>query len=251
MSILQLVASGTLDLRLAGLLWLIMEHRASAIVAAGPSFAGKTTLLNCLLDFLPPSVQQVHLRGEDEDFRFLENAEPARTYMVAEEISPHLYEYVWGAVARKMFALLSEGYAFGATTHARSAEEVVYILARYLSIPLSALSRLGLVVTLRVGRARGYSSEPARQLDTVSLIGPGKGGLSIETLASRGPEGTTELAGDRALEAALASRFGLQGIVSEELHRREHFLDQLAAEGQVSCDEVKQAAAEYYEARKE
>ena len=69
LSILDLVESKTLDLKLAGLLWLIMESRASVQVASEPIYAGKTTLLHSLLDLLPPDLQWYYLRGFSEDFR--------------------------------------------------------------------------------------------------------------------------------------------------------------------------------------
>ena len=43
LSILDLVGNNTLDLRLASLLWLLVEKKASVIVAAAPQLAGKTT----------------------------------------------------------------------------------------------------------------------------------------------------------------------------------------------------------------
>ena len=124
LSAFGLVSAGTIDLRLASLLWLLMEYRASVLVAAAPSFAGKTTTFNVLLDFLPPAIEQIHLRGEAEDFQFLDNAKPAETYLVAAEFSDHFeyiwgetahsafqLEYVWGDVARRAFQQLRWGYA--------------------------------------------------------------------------------------------------------------------------------------------
>src|SRR3989304_1724819 len=135
LSILEIVKTGTLDLKLAGLLWLLMEHRASVLVAAGPSFAGKTTTLNVLLDFLPPNVKQVDLRGYGEDFKFLESATPADTYLVAEEFSDYM-DYVWGDTALRAFALVTNGYGLGGTIHARTAKEALLVLHEYLEVPL-------------------------------------------------------------------------------------------------------------------
>ncbi|MBI4301483.1 MAG: hypothetical protein HY664_02610 [Chloroflexi bacterium] len=90
LSILQLVRSGTLDLPLASLLWLMMDRRPSVMVVSKPRLAGKTTLLNALLDFLRPEVRQVYLRGRAEDFSFVGRADPSSVYLVAAEISDHL-----------------------------------------------------------------------------------------------------------------------------------------------------------------
>ena len=168
LSALELVNSGTLDIKLASLLWLMMEYRASVIVAAGPSFAGKTTILNMLLDFLHPRVKQTHLRGEFEDFGFLKDARPAETYLVASEFSNY-FGYVWGNVARKAFQLLAQGYSLGGTIHARTAKEVVYILHQYLGLPLPIIAHLGAIINLRVIPGRTYTSEPIRQIESVGL----------------------------------------------------------------------------------
>ena len=120
LSILDVVKFGTIDYKLAGLLWFLMEHRASALVVAGPIWAGKTTLLHALLDFLPPEIEQVSLRGYEEDFKSLGTEKPENTYLITEEISNHSYEYIWGYQVVKAFELLPKGYALGATAHARS-----------------------------------------------------------------------------------------------------------------------------------
>jgi hypothetical protein len=123
LSILDLVNRGTIDCKLAGLLWHLMEHRASVLVAAGPSFVGKTTLLHTLLDFLPTDIQQISLKGYYEDYQFLGHSRPDKTYLVAEEISNHGFaEYVWGIQAARVFKLMSQGYGLGGTIHSRSSE---------------------------------------------------------------------------------------------------------------------------------
>jgi ABC-type branched-subunit amino acid transport system ATPase component len=123
-----------------------MEHRTSVLVSAGPAFAGKTTLLNALLDFLPPDLQKISLQGYFEDFRFLNNSKPEKSYLVAEEISNHGFaEYLLGHKAVKAFNLLSRGYHLGSTMHARTSEETIYVLNKYLGLPLPLLSHLDAV----------------------------------------------------------------------------------------------------------
>jgi len=79
LSVLDLINAGTLDCKLASLLWILMEHRTSVLVASGPAWAGKTTLLNSILDFLPPEIQQISLQGYFEDFRFLNYCKPEKS----------------------------------------------------------------------------------------------------------------------------------------------------------------------------
>src|SRR3990170_4886255 len=101
LSVLEIVKSGTLDLRLASLLWVIMERRASVLVAAVPSQGGKSTTLNVLLDFMRPEIKQIELDTND-DFSFMKKNKPADTYMVAAEFSDYGY-YIWGDTAIKAF----------------------------------------------------------------------------------------------------------------------------------------------------
>lgn len=250
LSVLEIINYGTLDLRLAALLWLMMEHRASVIVGAGPSFAGKSTTLNVMLDFLPPEVEQVELQGVAEDFGFLQNAVPARTYMVAAEFNNYM-GYVWGDVARRAFQLLEEGYGLGGTVHARTAKEAASIFYRYLGLPLPAIFRLDAIVNLRIIPGRTYSSEPVRQIEAVTVPLPGEDGLTLETIAYR-PEGDDgyEFAGYDRLQAVFAEKFSAEDIdFSRELKTRSRILEQLMTDGKLSHLDVRQAVVDFYEGR--
>jgi hypothetical protein len=248
LSILDVVNSGAIDFKLAGLLWLLMEHRASVLVAAGPSFAGKTTILHALLDFLPPEIEQVTLRGYEEDFRLLGGGKPDKTYLVTEEISNHSYEYLWGYQVVKAFELIPKGYALGGTIHARNIREVAYVL-NALGLPLPLIARLGVVVTLQVTRGRYYDDEPVRRVDTVSTVSLAKEGLVAHLLASR------QSLDDRfiyptepALRSILFNKFGIKNDdVSSEIELRRRFLSQLRDKGICSREEVRKAISEYYQ----
>ncbi|HEY7065574.1 MAG TPA: type II secretion system protein E [Chloroflexota bacterium] len=156
MTVAELIAAGSMDATVAALLWVALERRASIIVAAGPNGAGKTVTLTALLDFLPPDVRCLHLQGMAEDFTFTAAAAPEHTYLLANEISDHLPIYLWGRGARRLFELLPDGYALGATLHAESVEETLdFLAAQPLSIPAALLAEVPLVLTLAVVRRRG------------------------------------------------------------------------------------------------
>ena len=246
LSVLEIVKSGTLDLRLASLLWVIMERRASVLVAAGPSNAGKSTTLNVMLDFLRPEVKRIDLNGDEEDFSFLKSARPATTYMVAAEFSDW-GAYVWGEVALKAFELLTQGYGLGGTIHAQTDEEVIGILHEYLGLDAPTLGRIDAIVTLRVTGGRGYDAEPIRRINSVSLVMPRTKGLSLAVLARPGSNGGFDIAGEKELQLALSSRLNIKnGSVTAEMEEREQILRKLLDDGKVSRDEVRKAVVEYY-----
>jgi hypothetical protein len=247
LSILDVTEFGTIDFRLAGLLWLLMEHRASVMVASGPIWAGKTTLFHALLDFLPSEINKVTLQGYDEDFKDLGDEKPENTYLITEEISNHSYEYLWGYQVPKAFELLPRGYALGGTIHARNIKEVAYLLSA-LGVPLQHIAGLGFIITLQVTRGRSYYDEPARYVDKVCTVSQTKDGLIAQILATRqSPDDKFVYPSEQSLHNTLFSKFNIKyDSVFPEIKRREEFLRQLHSKGVSSREEVRKAVSDYY-----
>jgi hypothetical protein len=250
LSILDVVSFGAIDFKLAGLLWLIMENRPSVLVAAGPIWAGKTTLFHALLDFLPPEIAQVSLRGYEEDFKSLGNDKPENTYLITEEISNHSYEYLWGSQVAKAFELLPKGYALGGTIHARNNREVAYILSA-LGVPLALIASLGVIITLQVARGRSYDDEPIRYVDTVSTLSLTNDGLAAQILATRHlPDEKFVYPPEQSLHDILFNKFSTKSSsVSSEMELRGRYLSQLRHKGISSRRDVKRAISDYYGSR--
>jgi hypothetical protein len=247
LSILDVVKFGTVDFKLAGLLWLLMEHRASVIVASGPIWAGKTTLLNALLDFLRPEIEQVALRGYDEDFKSLGTGKPENTYLIAEEISNHSYEYLWGYQVVKAFECIPKGYALGGTTHARNVKEVAYVL-NALGVPQPLIAGLGAVVTIQVARSRYNDDEPLRYVDSVSTLGMTEEGLVAYNLAARRLPGEDFVyLPEPALHRVLLDKFKIgYDSVTPEIESRGELLSSLYLKDDYSRRVVKKAVSDYY-----
>jgi len=250
LSILDVVKFGTIDFKLAGLLWLLMEHRASVIVAAGPVWAGKTTLFHAMLDFLRPEIEQVSLRGYEEDFKSLGTEKPENTYLITEEISNHSYEYLWGYQAIKAFECIPRGYALGGTMHARNIREVAYVL-NALRVPSQQIASLSAVITLQVTHGKYYSDEPIRYVDTVSTLNLTKEGLVAQFLARRHlPDEKFTYPPERDLHNILFNKFTVKyESISSEIETRGQFLSQLRDKGICSREAVKKAISEYYQSQ--
>ena len=173
LSMVALVANHTLDLYAAALLWAAADHRASLIVAAGPQRAGKTTLLGAYRDLLPPDTQPVYLRGRQEPFDWVDKVDIKRAYVLVNELSSHTSFYLWGPAAKRLLALVAQGYRFGATLHADTAAEVLeYLTQSGLGVGLPELLGVHLVANIGVGW-RG--DDVVRRLTALTLITPHDG----------------------------------------------------------------------------
>jgi hypothetical protein len=167
-SIVELIATGVLDADLAALAWLTVEARLPLVVAGLQRGAGKTTVLEALLDFLPATARRIDLAGATEHFAWLPEAEPlgwtrqtpaavaaipvspASAYLVAAELSEHLPIYTWGRAARTLVRAASIGYGIGATLHADRLEDVHGLLrARPVGLTDDELTYLGLILIVR------------------------------------------------------------------------------------------------------
>ena len=154
LSVLDLIDAGTLDPMVAAILWELIARRSSIIVVAGPSGAGKTTMLTALADFLPPTEQLLPVRGVFDPLRFLDDpeVEPQATTAMVNEISPHLPIYLWGPGVGRLLTSPRRFRIF-ATAHASSAQDLVAQLASYpLRLPLTGVARLDVVVRIEARR---------------------------------------------------------------------------------------------------
>jgi hypothetical protein len=170
-SIVELIAEGELDAELAALAWLLLEARVPLVVAGLAQGAGKTTLFEALLDFLPSTARRIDLAGFAEDFAWLPEAAtlgwraeggsappplpatPASAFLVAPELSAHLPLYTWGPAARTLVRAASIGYGIGATIHADRLEDVHDALRSHdVGLTDDELTYLGLILIVRPER---------------------------------------------------------------------------------------------------
>ncbi len=152
-SILELVDAGTLDVDLAALLWLLVEHGVPVIVAAAPPMAGKTTLLTAILDFAPPWASLRLLTGLSIDREEIGPVASSPDYLLAPELSDHTPAYVWGTGARRLVRAAADGHGLATTMHGSRLEDVFEQLG-WPPVGLGAdeLSHLGVVIVLGVVR---------------------------------------------------------------------------------------------------
>jgi hypothetical protein len=267
-SIVELIDGGVLDAELAGLAWLLLEARLPLIVAGLAQGAGKTTLFEALLDFLPSTVRRLDLAGVDEDFAWLPDAgalgwrstgppadppaipaSPASSFLVAAELSAHLPLYTWGPAARTLVRAASLGYGIGATIHADRLEDVHDDL-RSVGLTDDELTYLGLVLVIRA--ERGPDGHVRRRVVAAHYerpVGRDEHGhvqrLPPAVVAAR-DEHTDRLEHFAwGVMPELAIRLERKaGDLEREAAERAALLRQLAADGIVDVDSVRAAIAE-------
>lgn len=239
-SLTWLIEHGVLDERIAAFLSLAVESRASLLVVAEPHEAGKTTLLTALLDFLPPSVAPIYLRGWYERFTFLDVIPAEHAYVLCNEISAHLPTYLWGRGVRRVFEAAAAGYPLATTMHATSARDAFEQLSAYpLEVPAQHLRSIDLVVTIGVGYA---SNRLLRRVTSVEAVRPGDDGPLIETLATREPlRSDLDHRLGRLVDVLARWRGCSDETAAGLLARRERVLQQWLARGMTAPADVRAA----------
>ncbi len=181
-----LVNEGVMSRDAADLLTVLLGHRASVLVVAGRSRAGKTTLLEALLRLYPEMDRRVRLRGSFETFGWESDPRfrPDQAVLVAEEISGHLPTYLWGPPVSRFLDWRAQGCALAATAHADSLEDVARLFTGYpLRLPIAAVAAFDVV--LRLGPGRVGSAAPFALTEIWSSRVTGSGGLDRSTLLDR------------------------------------------------------------------
>lgn len=247
MSIVELIAAGSMTPQLAALLWVMLERGSSIIVSSMPRNAGKTTTLTALLSFLPEDTRAYFSGGQDEAFDVPPPEPGVATYLLVNELSDHLPIYTWGEAALRAFALLDGGYALAATMHADDAAQTIAQLERGLgATPRQLAAGLDIVLSLR---ARVAGSAVERHVSEIAVVLAAGEGYAIDVLGARGPAGDTLSLREDAV-AVVAGKLGLPvAAVRRELAARVALIESLLARGITEQDDVEAALRAFGERR--
>ncbi len=243
LNLLDLISNGTLDVGTAAVLWMLVESKSSVVVAAAPQLAGKTTVITALLDLLPPMYTPVMTRGREEDFSFLADTEPEKTYIMVPELSDHTPAYLWGDKVGTLFQALERGYSLAATIHADSPDQVVSLLMTDpVSIPAERIHHAGAIVNLWLGYGE---QDMQRRLSRLTLVMPGP---EMVTIGEWDTEADAFVGRESAeARAALAQRLGTpESSLDGALDRRVEALESWLKADDLGTDGLRQAVGRFY-----
>jgi len=142
LSILDLVAAGTLSPDLVAYCWTAIAHGASFLTAARPGGVGKSTILANLLGLLPPGEEIVTF--SDPHFAM---PQAPRCWLAHELGAGHWYGYIWGKRVADFMATMAEGQRIASCLHADTLPEVhAALLTPPLDVPRDHLNALDLIL---------------------------------------------------------------------------------------------------------
>lgn len=153
LSIVDLLYDNTLNVEMAAYLLYIVEHGASFLTAAGPGNAGKTTLMQCLLTYLPSNTRIVTI--SDAAMLSSPPVRNERTYYLVHEIgSGSWFGYLWGNDVGRFFSLIDKEHFLASCIHADTLDEIrTILLSDELNVAEEDFRKLDLILFMHLERS--------------------------------------------------------------------------------------------------
>jgi len=157
LSIVDLINANTLGVDMSAHCLYAISNGASFLTAARPGNAGKTTLMSCLLTFLPSDIRILTIDKPSviaEAHKIVKNDNKLCT--LCHEIGAgHVYGYLWGVHVGQFFDLMNYGCQMASCIHADTLPEMQSILVSNelgLGVTKSDFARLDLILFIKLMR---------------------------------------------------------------------------------------------------
>ncbi|MEB3817077.1 MAG: type II/IV secretion system ATPase subunit, partial [Desulfurococcales archaeon] len=247
----RLVALHSIDPRIAGYLWLSVDHIVSMLIG-GPMGSGKTTLLNTIAMLLRPEYKIVTLEDTPEIFLPHENWVPLITrpsfeagvediglYDLLRSSLRQRPEYliigeIRGEEAYTFFQAIAVGHGGLATIHG---ESIAHIVNRLRSPPMNVPLELLPLVKVYILNLN-YPSESGLRRRVADVkeaehVDPETGRLTLNTLATYDPSSDTwEISPRSKVIEFISERTGISVLeLREEWERRSTIMKYLGVSG--------------------
>lgn len=148
LTLTDLVANRTLSPEMAATLAAAAEERRSLLFVAIPQWAGKSTVMQAVLQYAPPGTPFHELTAARPDLGIPASGDGG--YLIVGEVSPAGFvDYFWDADVRQVFAALGRGFSLATALHAGGVKEAFEVLTRENGVPVDQAARIDLVVYIR------------------------------------------------------------------------------------------------------
>lgn len=149
LTLANLVGNRTLSPEMAATLAAAAEERRSLLFVAIPRMAGKSTVMQAVLEHAPAGTP-MHRLSSAVDPTLGIPASGDGGYLIVGEVSPAGFaDYFWDADVRQVFAALDRGFSLATALHAGSVDEAFDVLTRENGVPAAQAARLDVVVYIR------------------------------------------------------------------------------------------------------
>jgi len=248
LSIVDLIAANTLDVDMAAYSLYAIANGASFLTAARPGNAGKTTLLACLLTFLPPGVRIVTTSSPSvvaQAQRFMSGESADNLCFLCHEIgSGHWYAYLWGRYVGQFLHLMSDGCRIASCIHVDTLSEMRdTLVSRQLGVSEEDFARLDLLLFMRLERSlTGYRRRVATLYES-----RGEAGKHNLLFTWEPRSDTFSQHGDPLLLKRIALQRGRSmEQTTAELQRCRSFIESLMASGEAHFRWVRKQVVGFY-----
>ncbi len=155
LSVVDLIAAGTMDVPLTSWLLAAISRGNSFIVGANPGGAGKTTVMAALLNFIPADMRLMPLESE-HTVRQAARTHELPTCWICHEIGdgPY-YAYLWGPAVGEMLRLARPGLTVASNLHADTLEQCRSQICQENGVAQGVFDSVPLLLFMHVARS-GY-----------------------------------------------------------------------------------------------
>lgn len=264
-SAVDLLELGTVDLHTLAYLWMCLEYQKSGLVIGGTA-AGKTTLLNALVSFIPPELKIVSIEDTRELQLPHENWIPSVTRAGAsgEEDDIGMYQLlresfrqnpdyvVVGEVRGKEASVLFQGMASGhpslSTMHASSPADVVSRLTTDpINLSPSLVETMDFIASMTHAREWGENARRVKAVHEVERVSQEGSPRTNEYLSWSSVDDSFTHKEDSTVLDTIQQQFGKDpDEIAKELKDRKTVLGWLQQNGLTHFEKVSTTISEYY-----
>jgi len=266
LSPIDLLVNNTANSSLLAYLWLAVESGASILVAGGAG-TGKTSFLNAISMFIPPTAKIISIEDTRELNIMHENWIPSvvrpgfakgygevTLFDLLKEAFRQAPDYVIvGEVRGEEAYVLFQGMAAGmpamGTMHAGKVEDVIHRLETPpINLSPTLVETLDVVIIMVHAREKGESARRVKEVVEIESVDAVTGNAHTNQVFSWQPvDDTFEERGNSWLLQEISKLKGIaQDILEEDLKRRKRVIEMMNEKGIRNFRDVSKVIADYY-----